>query len=67
MLDTTVNYSAHVKFVTKWLEKLEAEEKKAAEPQAPAAATPEVTTPNAAIPEGKAVGEAGKAAEVTPA
>ncbi|KAI0657371.1 peroxiredoxin Q, partial [Cubamyces menziesii] len=35
VLDTTVNYSAHVRFVTKWLDKLEAEEKKAAE--APAA------------------------------
>ena len=31
-MDTTVNYSAHVKFVSKWLDKLEAEEKKAAEP-----------------------------------
>ena len=38
--DATINYSAHVKFVSKWLDKLEAEEKKAAEPaaaEAPAA------------------------------
>ncbi|KAI0770347.1 peroxiredoxin Q, partial [Fomes fomentarius] len=32
VLDTTLNYGAHVKFVTKWLDKLEAEEKTAAEP-----------------------------------
>ncbi|EJF63383.1 AhpC-TSA-domain-containing protein [Dichomitus squalens LYAD-421 SS1] len=38
VLDTTLNYSAHVKFVSKWLDKLEAEEKKAAEAPADAAA-----------------------------
>ncbi|OCH91855.1 AhpC-TSA-domain-containing protein [Obba rivulosa] len=30
-LDATMNYNAHLKFVTKWLDKLEAEDKKAAE------------------------------------
>ncbi|KAH9950559.1 thioredoxin-like protein [Amylocystis lapponica] len=41
-LDSTVNYGAHVKFVTKWLDKLETEEKKAAEAPAaePAAEAP---------------------------
>jgi len=28
VLDTTVNYGAHAKFVTKWLDKVEAEENK---------------------------------------
>ncbi|EKM51503.1 uncharacterized protein PHACADRAFT_261682 [Phanerochaete carnosa HHB-10118-sp] len=31
-LEATMNYGAHVKFVTKWLEKLEAEEKRASAP-----------------------------------
>ena len=31
-LDATMNFSAHVKFVTKWLEKLVAEEKQASAP-----------------------------------
>ncbi|KAJ8501911.1 hypothetical protein ONZ51_g298 [Trametes cubensis] len=70
VLDTTVNYSAHVRFVTKWLDKLEAEEKKAAE--APAASpaadeAPAVDTPNATIPEGNTVGELGRAAEAVQA
>lgn len=30
-LDATLNYGAHVKFVNKWLEKLEAEAKKPAD------------------------------------
>ncbi|OJT11530.1 hypothetical protein TRAPUB_11948 [Trametes pubescens] len=53
VLDTTVNYSAHVKFVTKWLDKLEAEDKKAAEtPAAPAeGAAPATSAENAAAPE----------------
>lgn len=29
--DATLNYNAHLKFVTKWLDKLEAEDKKASE------------------------------------
>ncbi|KAF8194175.1 peroxiredoxin Q [Pholiota molesta] len=37
-LDATVNYGAHSKFVEKWLAKLEAEELKAQEPTAEAAA-----------------------------
>ena len=36
VLDTTLNYSAHVKFVSKWLDKLEAESK----PQGAAAPRP---------------------------
>ena len=66
--DATINYSAHVKFVSKWLDKLEAEEKKAepAAAEAPAA-EPEVTTPSAAVPEGQTVAELGKAAEVVQA
>ncbi|KAI0335844.1 AhpC-TSA-domain-containing protein [Cubamyces sp. BRFM 1775] len=70
VLDTTVNYSAHVKFVTKWLDKLEAEEKKAAEaPDASPAADepPAVDTPNATIPEGSTVAELGRAAEAVQA
>ena len=58
-----------MKFVSKWLDKLEAEEKKAAEPaaaEAPAA-EPEVTTPSAAVPEGQTVAELGKAAEAVQA
>lgn len=53
MLDTTVNYNAHVKFITKWLDKLEAEDKKAAEtPAAPAeGAAPATATENDAAPE----------------
>ena len=31
MLDTTINYGAHEKFVTKWLDKIDAEEKQAAQ------------------------------------
>lgn len=30
MLDTTINYGAHEKFVTKWLDKIDAEEKQGA-------------------------------------
>ena len=71
VLDTTVNYSAHVKFVSKWLDKLEAEEKKAAEPAADASATagetPAVTTPTAANPEGQTAAELGRAAEAVQA
>lgn len=37
VLEATINYGAHVKFVNKWLEKLEAESKPAAEAEAPAA------------------------------
>ncbi|KAJ7784597.1 hypothetical protein B0H16DRAFT_303545 [Mycena metata] len=40
-IEGTINYGAHSKFVTKWLDKLEAEQKAAAEPVAPAAAEPE--------------------------
>ncbi|KAI0917012.1 hypothetical protein AcV5_007599 [Taiwanofungus camphoratus] len=36
VVDTTVNYGAHAKFVTRWLEKIEAEGKQIAESQAPA-------------------------------
>ncbi|KZT73827.1 AhpC-TSA-domain-containing protein [Daedalea quercina L-15889] len=36
VLDTTINYGAHEKFVTKWLDKIDAEEKQASE----AASTP---------------------------
>ncbi|KAI0372227.1 peroxiredoxin Q [Pilatotrama ljubarskyi] len=64
VLDTTLNYNAHVKFVTKCLDKLEAEEKKAAE--APTGTAVEGTTPaaaNAAVPEGKTTEELGRAAE----
>ncbi|KAH9933122.1 AhpC-TSA-domain-containing protein [Epithele typhae] len=64
--DTTLNYSAHVKFISKWLDKLEAEEKKAAEPTAEpdaSAAAPTI----AAVPEGEAIGELGKAAEAVQA
>ncbi|CAL1713288.1 unnamed protein product [Somion occarium] len=43
VLDATLNFGAHSKFVTKWLEKLEAEEKKAAEPTT--AATAEAAAP----------------------
>ncbi|EIW59195.1 peroxiredoxin Q [Trametes versicolor FP-101664 SS1] len=52
VLDTTVNYNAHVKFITKWLDKLEAEDKKAAEtPAAPAeGAAPATATENDAAP-----------------
>ncbi|KAI0720517.1 AhpC-TSA-domain-containing protein [Cerioporus squamosus] len=68
VLDTTVNYSAHVKFVSKWLDKLEAEEKKAAAPaEAPAAAEPTQATPETAAPEGATVGELGRAAEAVEA
>lgn len=31
VLDTTINYGAHEKFVTKWLDKIAAEEKQAGE------------------------------------
>ena len=68
-MDTTVNYSAHVKFVTKWLDKLEAEEKTAAAPaeDAPAAAEPADATPETAAPEGPTIGELGRAAEAVEA
>ncbi|PCH40146.1 AhpC-TSA-domain-containing protein [Wolfiporia cocos MD-104 SS10] len=32
VLDTTINYGAHAKFVTKWLDKVEAENRKTAKP-----------------------------------
>ncbi|KAI0647998.1 AhpC-TSA-domain-containing protein [Trametes meyenii] len=67
VLDTTVNFSAHVKFVTKWLDKLEAEEKKAAEPPAEAASeAPASDAPNT-LPEVKTTEELGRAAEAVEA
>ncbi|KAI0766414.1 AhpC-TSA-domain-containing protein [Trametes elegans] len=70
VLDTTLNYGAHVKFVSKWLDKLEAEEKKATEAPAPAAAPAGETpasapdaTPSTNPPEGKTLEELGKASE----
>ena len=39
VLDTTINYGAHEKFVTKWLDKIDAEEKQAAQ-TGEAASTP---------------------------
>ncbi|EMD39977.1 hypothetical protein CERSUDRAFT_112219 [Gelatoporia subvermispora B] len=39
-LDATMNYNAHLKFVTKWLDKLEAEDKKANETTADPAPAP---------------------------
>ena len=59
-LDSTLNYGAHVKFVSKWLDKLEAEKAKAAEP-APEAAPPE------AAPEGNAGAESDTPAEAVQA
>ena len=35
VLDTTINYAAHAKFVNRWLEKLDFEEKQANAPQQP--------------------------------
>ncbi|KAI0754924.1 thioredoxin-like protein [Daedaleopsis nitida] len=67
VLDTTVNYGAHVKFVSKWLDKLEAEEKKAAEAPAAAEEIPAVATPTAAVPEGPTTAELGRAAEAVQA
>ncbi|KAI0632177.1 AhpC-TSA-domain-containing protein [Trametes polyzona] len=71
VLDTTLNYNAHVKFVTKWLDKLEAEEKKAAETPAPAGGAPADSAAPAptttAAPEGPTLGELGKAAEAVEA
>ncbi|TFK91927.1 peroxiredoxin Q [Polyporus arcularius HHB13444] len=65
VLDTTLNYSAHAKFVSKWLDKLEAEEKKVAAPSgAPAAAEP---TEDTAAPEGPTAAELGRAAEAVEA
>ncbi|KAI0826888.1 thioredoxin-like protein [Trametes gibbosa] len=61
VLDTTVNYSAHVKFVTKWLDKLEAEDKKAAEAPAPEEGETPATAPSA--PEQPTLEELGRAAE----
>ena len=72
VLDTTLNYAAHVKFVTKWLDKLEAEEKKGTE-EPPAAAAPEAAAGEAPA-EGAApaltdsqLGELGRAAEAVQA
>ena len=72
VLDTTLNYSAHVKFVSKWLDKLEAEEKKGTE-EPPAAAAPEAAAGEAPA-EGAApaltdsqLGELGRAAEAVQA
>ena len=72
VLDTTLNYAAHVKFVTKWLDKLEAEEKKGSE-EPPAAAAPEAAAGEAPA-EGAApaltdsqLGELGRAAEAVQA
>lgn len=67
VLDTTVNYGAHVKFVSKWLDKLEAEEKKAAEAPAAAEEPPAEATPAAAGPEAPTLAELGKAAEAVQA
>ncbi|RPD62446.1 AhpC-TSA-domain-containing protein [Lentinus tigrinus ALCF2SS1-7] len=67
LLDTTVNYSAHVKFVSKWLDKLEAEEKKAATPAEAPAAEAAAATPEVAAPEGPSIDELGRAAEAVQA
>ncbi|KAI1789577.1 AhpC-TSA-domain-containing protein [Ganoderma leucocontextum] len=69
VLDTTLNYSAHVKFVSKWLDKLEVEEKKGAEQPAAAAATeaPAGDAPDGATPEDPQIGELGRAAEAVQA
>ncbi|PIL22581.1 hypothetical protein GSI_15270 [Ganoderma sinense ZZ0214-1] len=72
VLDTTLNYAAHVKFVTKWLDKLEAEEKKGAEePPAPAATeVPAGDAPAegaAPAPTDSQLGELGRAAEAVQA
>ena len=71
VLDTTLNYSAHVKFVSKWLDKLEAEEKKAAEASAAPAATTETTAPaegtGAAPAETPSADELGRAAQAVQA
>ncbi len=72
VLDTTLNYSAHVKFVSKWLDKLEAEEKKGEEEPAAAAATeaPAGDAPSEdaapALTESQ-LGELGRAAEAVQA
>jgi thioredoxin-dependent peroxiredoxin len=44
-LEATLNYGAHVKFVNKWLEKLEAESKPAAETDAPVASETTTSAP----------------------
>ena len=74
VLDTTLNYSAHVKFVSKWLDKLEAEEKKgeeqpaaAAAPEAPAGDAPAPAEGAAPAPTDSQLGELGRAAEAVQA
>ncbi|OBZ68894.1 hypothetical protein A0H81_11392 [Grifola frondosa] len=63
-LDATLNYGAHVKFVTKWLDKLEAEEKKAAEAPAEGATAAEPAAPTGETQE---EGELGRAAQAVQA
>lgn len=55
VLDTTVNFSAHAKFVTKWLDKIEAEEGKstADESAVPAPAGAEGAEPVSPTGEGE--------------
>ena len=71
MLDTTLNYAAHVKFVSKWLDKLEAEKKggeqsaAAAAPEAPAGDAPAEGA--APAPTDSQLGELGRAAEAVQA
>ncbi|KAL7279901.1 hypothetical protein ACG7TL_006310 [Trametes sanguinea] len=80
VLDATLNYSAHVKFVTNWLRKngskkdgeapaasATATAEAPAAGETPAGATPAPATPNAAIPEGQTVAELGRAAEAVQA
>ena len=73
VLDTTLNYAAHVKFVTKWLDKFEAEEKKGGEEPAAAAAATEAPAGDApaegAVPAStdSQQGELGRAAEAVQA
>lgn len=72
VLDTTLNYSAHVKFVSKWLDKLEAEEKDAEQPAAAAsdAAAGDAPAPAegaAPAPTDSQLGELGRAAEAVQA
>ncbi|CDO76104.1 hypothetical protein BN946_scf184649.g30 [Trametes cinnabarina] len=76
VLDTTLNYGAHVKFVTNWLRKNRSKtdaEAPGTTEDAPAAgetsasATPAPTTPNATVPEGQTAAELGRAAEAVQA
>ncbi|KAI8986102.1 AhpC-TSA-domain-containing protein [Trametes punicea] len=72
VLDTTVNYSAHTKFVGQWLRKFE--QNKDADSTAAAAGkdthtgeVPVAAVPDAGVPEGKTVGELGRAPEAVQA